>query len=57
MSEIKLALSKVETPTFTKPQIVEKVKNLPENIECLSSQLAGHDFGKFIRSSFRSFLI
>ena len=45
MSEIKEALSNVQTPPFTKPEIIEKVKHLPQHIGAFSSQVAGHDLG------------
>ena len=48
MSEIKAALSNVQTPSFTKPEIMEKVKQLPQHIGAFSSQVAGHDYGEFV---------
>lgn len=45
MSEIKIALRDVQTPSFTKPEMVEKVQNLPEHIEPFASQVAGHEHG------------
>ena len=45
MADIKEALNKIETPSFTKPEIMNKVQNLPSNIKTLSSQIAGHDLG------------
>lgn len=45
MTDIKLALSNVKEPTFTKPEMVEKVQNLPEHIEPFASQVAGHEHG------------
>lgn len=46
MSEIKLALTNIQAPSFTKPEIIEKIKhNLPQHIGKSNSQIAGHDYG------------
>ena len=46
MSEIKIALNNLIAPNFTKPEIIEKVKNLPQHISPICpQQVAGHDYG------------
>jgi len=47
MAEINLALNEIQIPPFTKEETLEKIQNLPSHIQCLSSQVAGHDYAIF----------